>query len=143
MAGINHNDNMQKLFWVVTDNSSIQSRSFYFYTLISSKCSVSAASQPCNAVAPNLHCTELLLHRSSVAYRDQCAHLVIPLNKCRQAELLPSMEVRARASLLREVPVRAPHGAHVQMQKIKERASLNHSQSKGAAFPVIPKIANA
>ncbi|QHN79530.1 uncharacterized protein DS421_19g670760 [Arachis hypogaea] len=25
---------------------------------------------------------------------------------------LPSMEVRERASLLREVPVRAPHGAH-------------------------------
>ncbi|RYR03848.1 hypothetical protein Ahy_B06g083228 isoform C [Arachis hypogaea] len=71
---------------VVTDNSSIQSRSFYFYTLISSKCSISAASQPCNAVAPNLHCTELLLHRSSVAYRDQCVHLLIPLNKCRQAE---------------------------------------------------------
>ncbi|XP_057724794.1 NADH dehydrogenase [ubiquinone] 1 beta subcomplex subunit 7-like [Arachis stenosperma] len=78
-----------------------------------------------------------------LAYRDQCAHLLIPLNKCHQADLYLPWKCENERHSYEKCQYELLIERMLQMQKIKERASLNHSQSKGAAFPVIPKTANA
>ncbi|KAL4364620.1 hypothetical protein AHAS_Ahas07G0024300 [Arachis hypogaea] len=70
-----------------------------------------------------------------LTYRDQCAHLLIPLNKCRQAELYLPWKCENERHSYEKCQYELLMERMLQMQKIKERASLNHSQSKGAAFP--------
>ncbi|KAL1343122.1 hypothetical protein HN51_029564 [Arachis hypogaea] len=86
---------------------------------------------------------EMVEAKVPLAYRDQCAHLLIPLNKCRQAELYLPWKCENERHSYEKCQYELLMERMLQMQKIKERASLNHSQSKGAAFPVIPKTANA
>ena len=41
-----------------------------------------------------------------LAYRDFCAHLLIPLNECRRKSFFPPVEVQRRTTRVREVSVR-------------------------------------
>ena len=86
---------------------------------------------------------EMVEAKVPLAYRDQCAHLLIPLNKCRQAELYLPWKCENERHSFEKCQYELLMERMLQMQKIKERASLNPPQSKGIAFPVIPKTANA
>ncbi|KAH0869508.1 hypothetical protein HID58_076530, partial [Brassica napus] len=68
---------------------------------------------------------EMVAAKVPLGYRDQCAHLLIPLNKCRQAEFFLPWKMLA-------------------MQKIREEeAKAKQDKKQGNGVPLIPKTANA
>lgn len=87
---------------------------------------------------------EMVEARVPLAYRDQCAHLLIPLNKCRQAEFYLPWKCENERHSYEKCEYELVMERMLQMQKIREeQAKLKHSQPQGAPVPLIPKTANA
>ncbi|CAL0300531.1 unnamed protein product [Lupinus luteus] len=87
---------------------------------------------------------EMVEARVPLAYRDQCAHLLIPLNKCRQSEFYLPWKCENERHSYEKCEYELVMERMLQMKKIREeQANLKHPQSQGAAIPLIPKTANA
>jgi len=88
---------------------------------------------------------EMVEARVPLAYRDQCAHLLIPLNKCRQAEFYLPWKCENERHSYEKCEYELVMERMLQMQKIRENQNANSKQpvSEGAAIPLIPKPANA
>ncbi|KAG4907423.1 hypothetical protein JHK82_056082 [Glycine max] len=83
---------------------------------------------------------EMVEARVPLAYRDQCAHLLIPLNKCRQAEFYLPWKCQDQRHSYEKCQYELVMERMLQMQKIRE-----HQQNPNAKQPLIalPKPANA
>ena len=88
---------------------------------------------------------EMVEARVPIPYRDQCAHSLIPLNKCRQAEFYLPWKCENDRHSYEKCEYELVMERMLQMQKIREEeAKLKQSQTqKGAPIPLIPKTANA
>lgn len=83
---------------------------------------------------------EMVEARVPLAYRDQCAHLLIPLNKCRQAEFYLPWKCENERHSYEKCEYELVMERMLQMQKIREE-----QQKANAKQPLIlvPKPANA
>ncbi|KAI8538648.1 hypothetical protein RHMOL_Rhmol09G0120900 [Rhododendron molle] len=89
---------------------------------------------------------EMVEARVPLAYRDQCAHLLIPLNKCRQSEFYLPWKCEGERHTYEKCEYELVMERMLQMQKIREQeeAKSKQSQKQGTnAIPLIPKTANA
>ncbi|CAL0320615.1 unnamed protein product [Lupinus luteus] len=87
---------------------------------------------------------EMVEARVPLAYRDQCAHLLIPLNKCRQSEFYLPWKCENERHSYEKCEYELVMERMLQMKKIREeQANLKNSQPQGAVVPLIPKTANA
>nr|GMD15445.1 NADH dehydrogenase [ubiquinone] 1 beta subcomplex subunit 7 [Ipomoea batatas] len=79
-----------------------------------------------------------------LGYRDQCAHLLIPLNKCRQAELYLPWKCENERHSYEKCEYELVMERMLQMQKIRqqEAAHLKHGGAQ-QSIPLAPKTANA
>ncbi|XP_004497173.1 NADH dehydrogenase [ubiquinone] 1 beta subcomplex subunit 7 [Cicer arietinum] len=87
---------------------------------------------------------EMVEARVPLAYRDQCAHLLIPLNKCRQAEFYLPWKCENERHSYEKCEYELVMERMLQMQKIREQEKATSKQplSQGT-IPLIPKPANA
>ena len=79
--------------------------------------------------------------RLPLPYRDQCAHLLIPLNKCRVAEYYLPWKCEPERHAYEKCQYELVMERMIQMQKIRE---AQEAKSKGAAtigVPLIPSTA--
>ena len=79
--------------------------------------------------------------RVPIPYRDQCAHLLIPLNKCRQAELYLPWKCENERHSYEKCEYELVMERMLQMQKIREKQDSQAKSKQG--IPLIPKTANA
>ncbi|OIW06788.1 hypothetical protein TanjilG_11513 [Lupinus angustifolius] len=87
---------------------------------------------------------EMVEARVPLAYRDQCAHLLIPLNKCRQSEFYLPWKCQNQRHSYEKCEYELVMERMLQMNKIREeQANINNSHPQGAGVPLIPKTANA
>ncbi|KAH7848715.1 hypothetical protein Vadar_006573 [Vaccinium darrowii] len=87
---------------------------------------------------------EMVEERVPLAYKDQCAHLLIPLNQCRQSELYLPWKCVSERHTYEKCEYELVMERMLQMQKIREQeAKLKQSQKQGTAIPIIPNTANA
>lgn len=87
---------------------------------------------------------EMVEARVPLAYRDQCAHLLIPLNKCRQSEFYLPWKCEGERHTYEKCEYELVMERMLQMQKIREReAQLKAPASQSQPIPLIPKTANA
>ncbi|CAI8601791.1 unnamed protein product [Vicia faba] len=88
---------------------------------------------------------EMVEARVPLAYRDQCAHLLIPLNKCRQSEFYLPWKCENERHSYEKCEYELVMERMLQMQKIRENAKETDKQTiaHGGAIPLIPKPANA
>ncbi|KAE9618497.1 hypothetical protein Lal_00047951 [Lupinus albus] len=87
---------------------------------------------------------EMVQARVPLAYRDQCAHLLIPLNKCRQSEFYLPWKCENERHSYEKCEYELVMERMLQMKKIREeQANFKHSQPQSAAVLLIPKTANA
>ena len=87
---------------------------------------------------------EMVEARVPIPYRDQCAHLLIPLNKCRQAEFYLPWKCENERLSYEKCEYELVMERMLQMQKIREQeAKLKQPQHKGSPVPLIPTTANA
>ncbi|KAM7463344.1 hypothetical protein LguiA_031465 [Lonicera macranthoides] len=86
---------------------------------------------------------EMVESKVPLAYRDQCAHLLIPLNKCRQAELYLPWKCENERHTYEKCEYELVMERMLQMQKIREKEEANFKQSQKQGIPLIPKTANA
>ncbi|XP_050373201.1 NADH dehydrogenase [ubiquinone] 1 beta subcomplex subunit 7 [Argentina anserina] len=89
---------------------------------------------------------EMVENKVPIAYRDQCAHLLIPLNKCRQSEMYLPWKCGDERHVYEKCEYELIMERMLLMQKIKEKeAALNQKAPihQGQAIPLIPKTANA
>ncbi|KAK9276928.1 hypothetical protein L1049_006466 [Liquidambar formosana] len=85
---------------------------------------------------------EMVEARVPLAYRDQCAHLLMPLNKCRQAEFYLPWKCENERHVYEKCEYELVMERLLKMQKIREEeAKLKQPQKHG--IPLIPKTANA
>ncbi|GFP93968.1 NADH dehydrogenase [ubiquinone] 1 beta subcomplex subunit 7 [Phtheirospermum japonicum] len=77
-----------------------------------------------------------------IPYRDQCAHLLIPLNKCRQSEFYLPWKCEAERHTYEKCEYELVMERMLQMQKIREREAQLKAQSP-QSIPLVPKTANA
>ncbi|KAG6399102.1 hypothetical protein SASPL_140576 [Salvia splendens] len=82
---------------------------------------------------------EMVEAKVPLAYRDQCAHLLIPLNKCRQAELYLPWKCGSERHSYEKCEYELVMERMLQMQKIREL----EAQSKSQPIPLLPKTAIA
>ncbi|XXG71961.1 hypothetical protein AAC387_Pa07g1172 [Persea americana] len=75
-------------------------------------------------------------------YRDQCAHLLIPLNKCRSAELYLPWKCEDERHVYEKCEYELVMERVLKMQKIREAEKLKQQQQK-QGIPLIPSTANA
>ncbi|KAJ7942742.1 NADH dehydrogenase [ubiquinone] 1 beta subcomplex subunit 7 [Quillaja saponaria] len=81
---------------------------------------------------------EMVEARVPLAYRDQCAHLLIPLNKCRHAELYLPWKCENERHAYEKCEYELVMERMLKMQKIREEeAKLKQAQKQ-----TIPLIAN-
>jgi NADH dehydrogenase (ubiquinone) 1 beta subcomplex subunit 7 len=86
---------------------------------------------------------EMVEARVPIPYRDQCAHLLIPLNKCRHAEFFLPWKCESERHIYEKCEYELVMERMLQMQKIREaEAKLKQSHKQGT-IPLIPKTANA
>nr|GMC79688.1 NADH dehydrogenase [ubiquinone] 1 beta subcomplex subunit 7-like [Ipomoea batatas] len=87
---------------------------------------------------------EMVVAKVPLGYRDQCAHLLIPLNKCRQAELYLPWKCENERHSYEKCEYEFVMERMLQMQKIRqlEAAHLKHSGGQ-QSIPLAPKTANA
>lgn len=80
-----------------------------------------------------------------IAYRDQCAHLLIPLNKCRSAELFLPWKCENERHTYEKCEYELVMERMLQMQKIRQREEERLKQQKtlNGGIPLIPSPANA
>ncbi|KAI5678227.1 hypothetical protein M9H77_09177 [Catharanthus roseus] len=76
-------------------------------------------------------------------YRDQCAHLLIPLNKCRQAEYYLPWKCEDERHTYEKCEYELVMERMLQMQKIREAQSKQTQGAQQQPIPLIPKTANA
>ncbi|XP_073032406.1 NADH dehydrogenase [ubiquinone] 1 beta subcomplex subunit 7 [Primulina eburnea] len=74
-----------------------------------------------------------------IPYRDQCAHLLIPLNKCRHAEFFLPWKCETERHSYEKCEYELVMERMLQMQKIRER----EAQSANHSIPLAPKTAGA
>ncbi|KAK4841511.1 hypothetical protein QYF36_005678 [Acer negundo] len=87
---------------------------------------------------------EMVEARVPIPYRDHCAHLLIPLNKCRQAEFYLPWKCENERHSYEKCEYELVMERMLQMQKIREQeAKLKQPQHKGSPVPLIPTTANA
>ncbi|MFX6573002.1 NADH dehydrogenase [ubiquinone] 1 beta subcomplex subunit 7, partial [Acinetobacter baumannii] len=77
--------------------------------------------------------------RVPIPYRDECAHLLIPLNKCRQSELYLPWKCQSERHTYEKCAYELVMERMLQMQKIKQ----NTTNTNKNPIPLIPKTANA
>ncbi|GMY18069.1 NADH dehydrogenase [ubiquinone] 1 beta subcomplex subunit 7 [Fagus crenata] len=81
---------------------------------------------------------EMVEAKVPIPYRDQCAHLLIPLNKCRQAELYLPWKCETERHSYEKCEYELVMERMLKMQKIREQeAKLKRPIS------LIPNTANA
>lgn len=85
---------------------------------------------------------EMVEARVPLPYRDQCAHLLIPLNKCRQAEFYLPWKCENERHSYEKCEYELVMERLLQMQKIREQSKQPLTESTGT-IPLIPKPANA
>ncbi|KAJ6312813.1 hypothetical protein OIU77_014357 [Salix suchowensis] len=82
---------------------------------------------------------EMVEARVPIPYRDQCAHLLIPLNKCRHAEFFLPWKCENERHVYEKCEYELVMERMLQMQKIREaEAKLKQSHKQGT-IPLIPK----
>ncbi|XP_010908299.1 NADH dehydrogenase [ubiquinone] 1 beta subcomplex subunit 7 [Elaeis guineensis] len=88
---------------------------------------------------------EMVEARVPIPYRDQCAHLLIPLNKCRVAEFYLPWKCETERHTYEKCEYELVMERMLQMQKIrelKEKKKAAKIQGK-SPIPLIPSTANA
>ncbi|KAL2906944.1 NADH dehydrogenase [ubiquinone] 1 beta subcomplex subunit 7 [Bienertia sinuspersici] len=75
-----------------------------------------------------------------IPYRDQCAHLLIPLNKCRQAEFYLPWKCENERHSYEKCEYELVMERMLLMQKMRQEQK-NNQQTQ--SIPLIPKTANA
>ncbi|CAA6655812.1 unnamed protein product [Spirodela intermedia] len=87
---------------------------------------------------------EMVEAKVPIPYRDQCAHLLIPLNKCRSAEFFLPWKCESERHTYEKCEYELVMERLLQMQKIREREErLKQKQKQPADVPLIPSTANA
>lgn len=86
---------------------------------------------------------EMVEAKVPLAYRDQCAHLLIPLNKCRQAEYFLPWKCENERHTYEKCEYELVMERMLQMQKIREAQSKQKQGVQQQPIPLIPKTANA
>ncbi|RWW01257.1 hypothetical protein GW17_00035715 [Ensete ventricosum] len=91
---------------------------------------------------------EMMDNRVPIPYRDQCAHLLIPLNKCRSAEFFLPWKCEAERHTYERCEYELVMERMLQMQKIREleekkKKKAKQVQGAAAGIPLIPSSANA
>ncbi|MBA0856424.1 hypothetical protein Goshw_028208 [Gossypium schwendimanii] len=87
---------------------------------------------------------EMVENKVPIPYRDQCAHLLIPLNKCRQSEFYLPWKCEIERHSYEKCEYELVMERMLQMQKIREEeAKLKQAGKQGVSVPLIPKTANA
>ncbi|KAM7272021.1 hypothetical protein ACFE04_031235 [Oxalis oulophora] len=89
---------------------------------------------------------EMVEAKVPISYRDQCAHLLIPLNKCRQSELYLPWKCGDERHVYEKCEYELVMERMLQMQKIRASSSdnlpVNNTKQQGAG-PTIGLPANA
>ncbi|CAJ1977620.1 unnamed protein product [Sphenostylis stenocarpa] len=83
---------------------------------------------------------EMVEARVPLAYRDQCAHLLIPLNKCRQAEFYLPWKCENERHSYEKCEYELVMERMLQMQKIREEQQKDNAKQP---LILVPKPANA
>ncbi|KAL8160931.1 hypothetical protein V2J09_012420 [Rumex salicifolius] len=83
---------------------------------------------------------EMMEAKVPLAYRDQCAHLLIPLNKCRQSEFYLPWKCENERHTYEKCEYELVMERMLQMQKLREKQK--NEQKQGIPLP-IPSTANA
>ncbi|EEF40522.1 NADH dehydrogenase [ubiquinone] 1 beta subcomplex subunit 7 [Ricinus communis] len=87
---------------------------------------------------------EMAEARVPIPYRDQCAHLLIPLNKCRQAEFYLPWKCENERHAYEKCEYELVMERMLQMQKIREQEAMLKQPNKGnTTISLIPKTAGA
>ncbi|KAK8477466.1 hypothetical protein V6N13_017222 [Hibiscus sabdariffa] len=87
---------------------------------------------------------EMVENKVPIPYRDQCAHLLIPLNKCRQAEFYLPWKCENQRHSYEKCEYELVMERMLQMQKIREEeAKFKHPGKQGSSIPLVPRTANA
>lgn len=88
---------------------------------------------------------EMVEARVPIPYRDQCAHLLIPLNKCRQSQFFLPWKCEDERHSYEKCEYELVMERMLKMQKIREnQAKLKQTHTQGGpTIPLIPKTANA
>ncbi|KAK4400153.1 UNVERIFIED_CONTAM: NADH dehydrogenase [ubiquinone] 1 beta subcomplex subunit [Sesamum radiatum] len=86
---------------------------------------------------------EMVEAKVPIPYRDQCAHLLIPLNKCRQAEFYLPWKCEAERHTYEKCEYELVMERMLQMQKIREREAQLKAPQSAQSIPLAPKTANA
>lgn len=83
---------------------------------------------------------EMVENKVPLPYRDQCAHLLIPLNKCRQSEFYLPWKCENERHSYEKCEYELVMERMLQMQKLREGQK---NQQNNQPIPLIPKTANA
>ncbi|KAF8389621.1 hypothetical protein HHK36_024140 [Tetracentron sinense] len=84
---------------------------------------------------------EMVEARVPLSYRDQCAHLLIPLNKCRVSEFYLPWKCENQRHVYEKCEYELVMERLLKMQKIREeQEKLKQNQKHG--IPLIPSTAN-
>ena len=89
---------------------------------------------------------EMVEEKVPMAYRDQCAHLLIPLNRCRSSEFFLPWKCENERHAYEKCEYELVMERMLQMQKIREREAQLKQQKQpqnGGGIPLIPSTANA
>ncbi|XP_055800450.1 NADH dehydrogenase [ubiquinone] 1 beta subcomplex subunit 7 [Solanum dulcamara] len=86
---------------------------------------------------------EMVENKVPLAYRDQCAHLLIPLNKCRQSEFYLPWKCEDERHSYEKCAYELVMERMLQMQKIREEEAPMKQKGHQSFPPLIPKTANA
>ncbi|KAI3831032.1 hypothetical protein MKX03_011639 [Papaver bracteatum] len=84
---------------------------------------------------------EMVQAKVPLAYRDQCAHLLIPLNKCRQSEFYLPWKCEDERHVYEKCEYELVMERLLKMQKIREQEDKIKQQKK-QGIPLIPSTAN-
>ncbi|KAK9115706.1 hypothetical protein Sjap_014653 [Stephania japonica] len=88
---------------------------------------------------------EMVEARVPLAYRDQCAHLLIPLNNCRSKEFYLPWKCESERHVYEKCAYELVMERMLQMQKLRQQQEGHEKLKIGASqgIPLIPKTANA
>ncbi|KAJ4845428.1 hypothetical protein Tsubulata_045415 [Turnera subulata] len=86
---------------------------------------------------------EMVEARVPIPYRDQCAHLLIPLNKCRQSEFYLPWKCEDLRHSYEKCEYELVMERMLQMQKIRQSQQQSATQASKSPIPLIPNTANS
>ncbi|XP_020596321.1 NADH dehydrogenase [ubiquinone] 1 beta subcomplex subunit 7 [Phalaenopsis equestris] len=88
---------------------------------------------------------EMVEERVPIPYRDQCAHLLIPLNRCRVKEFYLPWKCEVERHAYEKCEYELVMERMLQMQKIREleerRKKAGQTKLQGAGIPIIASTA--